>query len=76
MDWDTNNHSLALAILATITVLNTGLAFNFVSANGSALAAAFNGRNIYALAGVEMVLVLLTYVVSKHRGNGHLQRFR
>ena len=47
---------LVLAIMIAITVLNTGLAFNFVSANGIALAAAFNGRNIYALAGVEMVL--------------------
>jgi hypothetical protein len=61
------NNSFALAIMAAVTLLNAGLAINFISANGRALAAAFNGQNIFLLAGVELIVVLTTYVVSKHR---------
>ncbi len=67
MVWDYKNNGTALVILAVVTLLNIGLAINFVSANGRALAAVFSGQSIFLLAGFELVTVLATYVVTKHR---------
>ena len=67
MDWSAKNHSVAMSIMAAITLLNIVLAINFLSANGRALAAAFNSQTIFLLAGIELVAVLTAYVVSKHR---------
>lgn len=67
MDWIAKNHAVASSIMAAITLLNIVLAINFLSANGRALAAAFNSQTIFLLAGIELVTVLTAYVVSKHR---------
>ncbi|MEZ5501932.1 MAG: hypothetical protein R3E50_04485 [Halioglobus sp.] len=67
MNGDTKKHTRALVIMAAVILLNAILAINFVSAAGSALALLFNSRNIYALGGVELLLVLLTYVISTHQ---------
>lgn len=67
MDMDYKQHRVAISIMAAITVLNTFLAINFLSASGLALAAAFNSQTIFLLAGFELVAVLTTYVVIKHR---------
>ena len=67
MDLDDRHHWVALLIMAAITLLNIVLAINFLSANGRALAAAFTSQTIFLLAGFELVAVLTTYVVIKHR---------
>jgi hypothetical protein len=66
MNWDKKNSSIGLGIMLAITALNLGLAVNFIGAAGNALAAAFNGQNIYLLAGIELVLVLFAYVSGKN----------
>ncbi len=58
---------VALTILAAITLLNVALAINIVSGNGRALAAMLSSRTLFLLAGAELVAVLATYVLSKHR---------
>lgn len=67
MDLENRHHWVALLIMAAITLLNIVLAINFLSASGRALAAAFNSQTIFLLAGFELVAVLTTYVVIKHR---------
>lgn len=67
MYWEYRNHMIAVSIMVAITVLNIALAINFLTANGRALAAAFTGQTIFVLAGIELVAVLTTYVVSKYR---------
>lgn len=67
MDLDYRQHRFALSIMAAITVLNIVLAINFLGASGRALAAAFNSQTIFLLAGFELIAVLATYVVIKHR---------
>lgn len=67
MDMDIKNNTLALSIMTAIIVLNTALAVNFVGASGRALAAVFNSQTIFLLAGVELIAVLVTYVVSKYK---------
>jgi hypothetical protein len=67
MDWGARHSMIAMSVMALITLLNTGLGVTFISAGGSALAAAINGQNIFLLAGVEMILVLLAYVTAKHK---------
>jgi len=67
MNWLSKDNSVALLIMAAITLLNIVLAINFVSANGRALAAIFNSQTIFLLAGAELIAVLTSYVVSKHR---------
>jgi hypothetical protein len=67
MVWDHKNNGVALFIMGAVIALNLVLAANFISASGRALAAVFNGQNIFALAGAELLIVLLTYVVCKHK---------
>jgi hypothetical protein len=64
---NTKNNTLALSIMVAITLLNIALAVNFLSANGRAMAAAFTSHTIFMLAGIELIAVLVTYVVSTHR---------
>jgi hypothetical protein len=67
MNGSTINIRLAMALMAFITALNMGLGVNFIVASGSGLARVFNGQNIYVLAALQMVLVLLAYVACKYR---------
>jgi hypothetical protein len=64
---DHKNNRVALLIMGAVTFLNVCLAANFVEASGRALAAVFDGKSIFLLAGVELLAILLTYVISKHR---------
>jgi|GEM_PF-3245863 len=61
------NTWLAMSIMPLITVLNMGLAVNFIVASDSGLARNFNSQNIYVLAVLQMVLVLIAYVTCKYR---------
>ena len=58
---------LAMALMGLITAFNMVLAVNFVVASGSGLARVFNGQNIYIMAGLQMVLVLLAYIACKYQ---------
>lgn len=60
---------ILLSIMAAITVLNMGLALNFVAASGRALAALFNSESIFLFAGIELATVLLAYIVHKQMTN-------
>jgi len=61
----TVNSLIALSIMIAITTLNAGLALDLIAAGGNALALALNGQNIFVLGGIEMVLVLISYVAGK-----------
>ena len=58
-----------LFIMAAVTLLNMGLAVNFVAASGQALVATFNGQTIYLFAGIELVAVLLAYILHKQKAD-------
>lgn len=55
-----------LSIMGAITLFNAGLAVNFFAASGRALAALFNSETIFLFAGIELIVVLLTYIVHRH----------
>jgi hypothetical protein len=67
MSASTGNTRLAMSLMVLITLLNLGLAINFIAASDSGLARIFNSQNIYVLAAMQMVLVLMAYVACKYR---------
>ena len=66
MQESTVNTRIALSLMGLVIALNTGLAINLVVAGGSGLARAFNGQNIFLLAALQMVLVLVAYITCKN----------
>jgi hypothetical protein len=57
---------VALVVMVLITLLNASLALGITGAVDSPFAAAFDSRHIYPLAGVELALILLAYVITRH----------
>ena len=57
---------VALVVMALITLLNVSLALGIAGAADIRFAAAFDSQQIYSLAGVELALILLAYVLSRH----------
>ncbi len=58
---------IVLFIMGAITLLNLGLTINFVAASGQALAASLSRESVYLLAGTELAIVLLAYIVHKQK---------
>lgn len=58
---------IVFSIMAVVTVLNTGLVLNFVTASGQALATLFSSQSIFLFAAVELVLVIVAYVLHKQK---------
>ena len=56
-----------MSVMVVVTVLNLVLAINLVVADGSGPAQVINSQNIFVLAGMQMVLVLVAYVACKYR---------
>ena len=67
MVMDHKSNGVALLIMGVVIAFNVSLAVNFIGASGHALAALFNDANLFALAAAELFIVLLTYVICKHK---------
>ena len=64
---DLHNNRVPLTVLMLITALNVGLVINFLIAHIGGAGFVLNGIQIYVLAGLELAVVIVAYVVSKRR---------
>lgn len=55
----------AAVVMASIIAFNIVLAVNFLAAADSALALTLNSKNIFVLAGIELMLLFAAYLVAK-----------
>jgi uncharacterized membrane protein len=62
-----HNNQFPIAVFVLITVLNIGLVINFLMPNINGTGFALSGIQVYALAGLELAAVIITYTLSKRR---------
>ena len=62
-----HNNRMSMTVLTLVTALNVGLVINFLTANIGGAGFVLNGIRLYVLVGLELVVVIVAYVVSKHR---------
>ena len=62
-----HNNKVPMTVLTLITLLNISLVINFLTANIGGTGFDLNGIRLYVLVGLELVVVIVAYVVSKHR---------
>ena len=67
MKWDVHNNQMPMTVLALITVLNIGLVINFLIANAGAAGLVLSGKQIYALAGLELAGIIIAYRAGRRR---------
>ena len=67
MKWDFHNNRIPMTVLMLITILNAGLAINFLIASIGSTGFGLHGIQIHVLAGLELAVVIVAYVVSKRR---------
>ena len=69
---DFHNNRMSMTVLTLITVLNVGLVISFLTANIGDTGFVLNGIRLYVLVGLELVVVIVAYVVSKRRNRTEL----
>ncbi len=62
-----HNNQFPIAVFVLITALNIGLVINFLMPNINGTGFALSGIQVYALAGLELAAVIITYTLSKRR---------
>lgn len=64
---DTQNQLMPITVLMVITVLNVGILTLFLTAYIGASSLILSNNQIYVLAGLELVCVLVAYMVGRRR---------
>ena len=67
-----HNNRMSMTVLTLVTALNVGLVINFLTANIGDTGFVLNGIRLYVLVGLELVVVIVAYVVSKRRNRTEL----
>ncbi len=64
---DTQNQLMPITVLVVITVLNVGILTFFLTAYIGVSSLILSNNQIYVLAGLELVCVLVAYMVGRRR---------